>query len=266
MVTSLALRNLELEAAILEAPGDLDAFEVYADWLLERGVAHGEIISFAVRRRRAGKDATTDFPTLAAEARLLQDRARVFGPIGGLPRNHVNYDLELGFFAGVRVYATGDDAAHALRLALTERVGAFLRDVAVLDRTRLIEASPTDDRATTRAIWSVLEAAPLPRSVTSVALPLMADLKPEHFNALAGVAHCTFPLRNIVAIARELPRLRALRSLTLTSNRPLDRLTTDTLIEHARIFTPLPIQIRPRWAPPEHRDRLREALPQISFG
>lgn len=46
-------RNLELEAAIVDAPEDLDAWQVYADWLQSQGDVWGERLSLALQRDKA---------------------------------------------------------------------------------------------------------------------------------------------------------------------------------------------------------------------
>jgi uncharacterized protein (TIGR02996 family) len=51
--TPVGARNLELEAAIADAPNNLDAWQVYADWLQSQGDVWGERVSLALQRDKA---------------------------------------------------------------------------------------------------------------------------------------------------------------------------------------------------------------------
>lgn len=51
--TPVGARNLELEAAIVEDENNLDAWQVYADWLQSQGDAWGERVSLALQRDKA---------------------------------------------------------------------------------------------------------------------------------------------------------------------------------------------------------------------
>jgi uncharacterized protein (TIGR02996 family) len=51
--TPVGSRNLELEAAIADDPDNLDAWQVYADWLQSQGDVWGERVSLALQRDKA---------------------------------------------------------------------------------------------------------------------------------------------------------------------------------------------------------------------
>jgi uncharacterized protein (TIGR02996 family) len=59
--TPAGARNLELEAAIADAPGSLDAWQAYADWLQCQGDVWGERVSLALQRDKAKGAAKTKF-------------------------------------------------------------------------------------------------------------------------------------------------------------------------------------------------------------
>jgi uncharacterized protein (TIGR02996 family) len=228
------MRNHALEEAIRRAPDDLDAYEVYADWLIERGEPQGELILFDVRRKRSGT--TTDFDVLAAEARILRDRRQIFGELGVVPREHVEWDIELGFLKALRIHADGEDAGRALRLALSHRVGAFLRELAVQKKQRLGSPVVSELRSTTRSIWDAILEVGLPSTLEAVALPLLSDDMEAQCHALAHVSRCVFPLRNAPTLAPHLPSLRALKSLTFTASKHRNELLLDALQAHAELF------------------------------
>ena len=232
------MRNPELEAIITAAPDDLDGYEVYADWLIEQGEPHGELILFEVRRRRSG--VTPDFEVLAAEARLLQDRARMFGAFGALPKGAgVSSELDLGFLRSVSVWE-GEGASQALRLALTHRAGAFLRHLEVLTHERRSFGSSlrniSTDRATARVVWDVLLEVGLPKTLESVGVLLLNDAIEAQCQALVHVPHCTFPLRCAGVLAPHVGALRALRSLTFTSSKRLTTVEIEAIVELAPRF------------------------------
>lgn len=65
-------RSEGLEAAILAAPDDAQAYLVYGDWLLEQGDPRGELVSVQVQRERAPADvslATREKQLFASHAR-----------------------------------------------------------------------------------------------------------------------------------------------------------------------------------------------------
>lgn len=70
-------RNVELEAAIGEAIDDLDRYEVYADWLLEKGEPRGELVQAQCRLEREGES-----PSLLerVDDLLKEHGARWLGP------------------------------------------------------------------------------------------------------------------------------------------------------------------------------------------
>jgi uncharacterized protein (TIGR02996 family) len=65
--TPVGARNLELEAAIADAPDDLDAWQVYADWLQSQGDVWGERVSLALQRDKAKGAAKTKLNKQIAE-------------------------------------------------------------------------------------------------------------------------------------------------------------------------------------------------------
>ncbi len=94
MTPSEELRNPELEARILAALDDATGYLVYADWLSERGDPRGELITVQhaidKARNRVGQE------LYARQKALLEThRERFLGPMAGLPRGSVSW--ELGF-------------------------------------------------------------------------------------------------------------------------------------------------------------------------
>ncbi|MBA3503309.1 MAG: TIGR02996 domain-containing protein [Myxococcota bacterium] len=87
--TIRALRNAELEAAILERIEDPGAYSVYGDWLAERGDPRGELIALQL----AGKDATA----------LIEEYAWEW--LGGLAwlEGDVRIEWRFGFPKAIRI-------------------------------------------------------------------------------------------------------------------------------------------------------------------
>jgi uncharacterized protein (TIGR02996 family) len=76
--TSGGARNPELEAAILDAPAELDAWQVYADWLEGEGDPWGQRISLSVQRSQAKGAAKTKL-TKQIAAYDKQHREALYG-------------------------------------------------------------------------------------------------------------------------------------------------------------------------------------------
>ncbi|MDF2695231.1 MAG: hypothetical protein K0S65_3614, partial [Labilithrix sp.] len=155
------------------------------------------------------------------------------------------------------------DAGRAMRLALTHRVGAFLRELAVQQKQRFGNPVVTVERSTTRNIWDVIFEVGLPSTVEAVALPLLSDGLDAQCGALAHVSRCTFPLRSATALAPHLSALRALRSLTFTASEHGNDLALDALRAHAAMFSGVE---RLELVIQTHRFNLaplREALPHL---
>ena len=70
-MTRVRERNLDIEAAILADPESPHGYAVYADWLVERGDPHGELIAVQLARETKPDDAT-----LVAHERELLDALR----------------------------------------------------------------------------------------------------------------------------------------------------------------------------------------------
>lgn len=118
------LRDLALEAAVLEDPGDPAPYLVYADWLQDRGHVRGELIALALQPLDdTGPAAPTgqDSVESAAEAQQRARADRVTGQIDRLIASNrrallgklANYsDLRvtwyMGFILGAQLRLTGD--------------------------------------------------------------------------------------------------------------------------------------------------------------
>jgi uncharacterized protein (TIGR02996 family) len=106
-----------LAAAILEAPNDLDARAVYADWLIEQGDPRGELMMLQLGARTP--------KTRAREKEILALHRRHF--FGNLPTedeagdDRVLVELENGFFATAIV-----PNEHSLRMLLDLESARFL--------------------------------------------------------------------------------------------------------------------------------------------
>jgi uncharacterized protein (TIGR02996 family) len=263
---SRALRNVQLEEAIRRMPGDLDSYEIYADWLLENGEPdHGEAILFAVRRLRTG--ATDPLSVIAAEARLLQDRRRILGPLGDFGREAVECDLHLGFLHALRIYIQREKAATALRHGLTHRASAFLDSVGIHRKSRLHLPHVNEDRRTTEEVWEVLFDVKVPAWVRAVAVPLDHDQISAQLDALAHVRECSFPLRNHRPVATEIHRLKNLERLVFTSPESARAVQMESLFDCAPAFADIPrvhlaFDSRFGYDPKP----LREALPNLTIG
>jgi len=134
-----AVRNPDLERAILDAPDQADRWLVYADWLSQQGHPRGELI--VVQHRLA-----TDPKNKAlkkAEADLLSTHAPVLlGPLAPYAKaldgtNRASFTWELGFIRSARFAwdhyadeARGDvDLAKAVDLLLSHPSGFCLREL-----------------------------------------------------------------------------------------------------------------------------------------
>jgi uncharacterized protein (TIGR02996 family) len=74
--TGREARHLELEQAICDVPGDLRAWQVYADWLQSHGDAWGERLSLGLAR---GRGRSRDHNYLSPG--LADALVRALGPI-----------------------------------------------------------------------------------------------------------------------------------------------------------------------------------------
>jgi uncharacterized protein (TIGR02996 family) len=257
-----------MEKAIRLAPEDLDGYEVYADWLLEHGEAdHGEAILFAVRRLRSG--AADALSIIAAEARLLQDRRRILGPLGDFGREAVECDLHLGFVHALRIYIQREKAATALRHALTHRAFAFLDSVGIHRKSRIHLPHVNEDKKTEALVWETLFEVGIPTWIRAAALPLNTDAEvlKSQLDALAHVRECTFPLRSHRAVAAGIHRLKKLERLAFTSPESARFVQMESLFDCAPAFAEIPrVHLAFDAAFGYDAKPLREALPNLTIG
>jgi uncharacterized protein (TIGR02996 family) len=90
-------RNIDLERAIVENPNDLEAYLVYADWLIEHGDPRGELVTAQAATERGGADERR-----AAIAVFARHRDYFLGPLGDLLRADA-FDWRRGFIHHARL-------------------------------------------------------------------------------------------------------------------------------------------------------------------
>ena len=94
------LRNVDLEAAIQRAPEDPVPYQIYADWLTERGDPRGELIALQVALEKPGAS-----PELQGRAAELVEKHRTAW-LGDLPAGGFSCTWRRGFLDAVTL---GDD-------------------------------------------------------------------------------------------------------------------------------------------------------------
>ena len=109
------MRPPELEATLFDDPTDLDAWQVYGDWLQDRDDAHGELISLDLRRARGQGDAAELDARI--EAILAEHRATWLGDLApllerGVDEDLVNFEWRYGYIVRATV-AGGDEEPEA---------------------------------------------------------------------------------------------------------------------------------------------------------
>lgn len=118
------MRDAELEAAIIADPESPAAYEVYADWLLERGEPRGELVTVQLERERAPTD-----PALAARERaLLAPYVEALDMLGRYA-SAVQVTWRRGFIdsAVIRAHYESGDAATSYAELAAMPVAALLR-------------------------------------------------------------------------------------------------------------------------------------------
>jgi uncharacterized protein (TIGR02996 family) len=86
--------NAELEAQILQSPDDLTLYQVYADWLIERGDLRGELIALSLRAQWSGSAEDAALAT-----KFMEDHAEVW--FGDLADKRSEKDLLFSFRLGL---------------------------------------------------------------------------------------------------------------------------------------------------------------------
>lgn len=125
-------RNLELEAAIAADPEARGGYEVYADWLAQRGDPRGELIAVQLAR----EDRPLDAWLAKRETELLVDHGGTW--LGGLdgpswPGPPIEVEWERGFVTSA-IIPTGyqsEDAAFTYRAFAALPSAALVRELAL---------------------------------------------------------------------------------------------------------------------------------------
>jgi uncharacterized protein (TIGR02996 family) len=189
-------RNLELEAAIAAEPDARGGYEVYADWLAQRGDPRGELIAVQLAREARPSD-----PRLAGrEAELLTEHGGTW--LRGLdqhawPGPPIEVEWERGFIASARIPTgySSDDSAFTYRAFAELPCAALVREIVLgVACSSGGHGNPDDD-------ISILEA------LRDQPLPTLRSIELAIFDHQISWTHL-----GDVSIARldELPRLETL--------------------------------------------------------
>jgi uncharacterized protein (TIGR02996 family) len=120
------LRNVELEAAILRDPLDVDAYLVYADWLEGHGDPRAELIALQCGTRpvqNLGK----------AVRRILANHARtLLGPLASYAQHDgERFTWRYGFIHGAKLHDGMGSLADILELLVSHPSGRFVTELSL---------------------------------------------------------------------------------------------------------------------------------------
>jgi len=141
----MSSRNPELEAQIQKAPDDTSLYQVYADWLSERGDPRGELIALSIGQET--------HPVKEISTKLTELHAKHDDEwIGGTLSEHVNLTWRRGFVDAVMF---GDDeSADADLAALYTSFRELSRDRPAFSMLRSITLGAFDDQDDYMPNWS----------------------------------------------------------------------------------------------------------------
>ncbi|MFT3700691.1 MAG: TIGR02996 domain-containing protein [Kofleriaceae bacterium] len=122
---AIRLRNPELEAEILEDLDDDQPYRVYADWLIEQGDVHGELIAEQLSGR-------------TGDELIAAHREELFGDLFELSEGRLSVTWRFGFIDRLRVEKLADSEddddrtlAEVIAAVLALPIGAFVRALSV---------------------------------------------------------------------------------------------------------------------------------------
>jgi uncharacterized protein (TIGR02996 family) len=211
-VSSSATR-VALEAALLADPEPRAGYEVLADWLVEQGDPHGELIAVQLAR----EDRPEDMALIARERALLE--AHEAGWLGGLAEHGLvpspTVAWRRGFVDRAHLPTTpqSDDSAHAYRDLIASPVALLLRELE-LGIGCSYGGNPPDDVAALQALCAAPP--PLLRALTlgnfehQLSWTHVGDVSAANA-ALARLEELTISAGRMTLGAVDLPRLRRLR-------------------------------------------------------
>lgn len=259
--------STETESALLDAlrerPEDRSLYQVYADWLLDRGQPLGTWIARNLDRHEAVR--TTALP-IEDRRWLAEHAAAVLGPFAWwLDGQHDARGRALtwrrGFLEGVTIRGRFAPLAPVLRAALASPVAPMLHTLAV-DSYDGADASVAEALVDTTVPFETLH---------------LDSLDVEHPSTAALLARDDWPLRTLridrvrprgarellEAVARS-PLLRQLRVLMLPLFSADVPATVHELITHAPAFAHLErLELPPYIAEHTELEEARQSLPQI---
>lgn len=208
----------ELEAAILAAPDAREGYAVYADWLLERGDADGELIAVQL----ALEDRPGDPALQARERELVTEQERqlqrlYYHVVGQAIRDPI---WRRGLLHAIAIVgdAYSNDNAYAYRELIADPIARFLRELAVRPVT-LIGGRPTPgDGDLVEAIAATGAPAALRRlSFTpfdfQISWTRLTDLSPT-YSHLPRLEELSITAGDVTLGRVELPALRSLEIVT----------------------------------------------------
>lgn len=111
--TATEARDAELERQLREAPDSVAAYQVYADWLQERGDPLGELIVLSIA---AARPEHTDDDVARFERYLRRHEAHFLGPAAGQLQGRLALRWRAGFVRAIE--ETGEPVAPAVWQAL----------------------------------------------------------------------------------------------------------------------------------------------------
>ncbi|WIG96531.1 WGR domain-containing protein [Myxococcus sp. SDU36] len=123
--------NPELEAAILKAPDNVDAYLVYSDWLQGQGDPRGELIAIQHAASQASGTEASDLKRKAT-AHIKKYQTLLLGELAaGVKTEELSLEWHLGFIRSARVskkdYDSEFDVAEAVGTLLKHPSARFIR-------------------------------------------------------------------------------------------------------------------------------------------
>lgn len=124
------VRNLELEAAIVDNPGDHERFAVYGDWLAQRGDPRGALMVAGSELARSDASVPAVRPRMTELRRVIdtlwrEHGAAIIGSLAGLSRDGLSLEWNMGCVVGAALTVPPDDVGSATLAHLLAHPAAF---------------------------------------------------------------------------------------------------------------------------------------------
>lgn len=124
------VRNLELEAAIVDHPDDYERFAVYGDWLAQRGDPRGALMVAGSELARLDPKTAGARPRITELRRVVdglwrEHGAAIAGPLAGLSHHGLTLEWNMGCVVGAALTIVPDDAGSATLAHLLAHPAAF---------------------------------------------------------------------------------------------------------------------------------------------